>query len=232
MITIRRTAMACVGGLLLMCAPVRAALITFEFSGSFGSSGVGVGIPDGAQFFGSYTFSDMAGPGSGFYEHESSELRISSGGSTIFDSLITLRQLGGIRVVPGTPAMNGDPPISDQYSFLHNPQETVDWPVGLSTVTNWGFELGESDGSVFTSDALPLTPPPLSRFDFLSFALLIDGINCQGQPQDASCRVAGTLASLTAANGSTVPEPGSILLVLSSVGLALLFARRRRANAC
>ncbi len=82
--------------------------------------------------------------------------------------------------------------------------------------------LQDFSGTVFNSDALPLTPPLLSAFAnaALGLDLLIDGNTVQ---------ILGQLSSLTCSAGcggplETVPEPATLLLVAP----ALAFLARRR----
>lgn len=112
---------------------------------------------------------------------------------------------------------------TDSYRFLSSVMQQGAPPLEQSPLV---MAIGELVGPspIFTSDALPLSPPSLTsftsrRFDFLAF-------NCDTCGEIVGFDVTGELTSLT-----PIPEPTTLLLwgtTAAGVGLAAQWRQRRR----
>ena len=189
---------------LVFSGVAHATIITFDFEarvtavGQVNSFG-GTSVND--VFSGSFTFdSTAAGPG-GLYSF--------SGGPPI--GLTT--QVGNRNVVTTALSIevrnsSGD----DRYR--------VDASVGSGqSEVDFFFVLFDSDGSVFSDESLPLTPPSLAGFE------INRGEIKESQPTTLNPLTVFTITSLTL---HTVPEPSSGLLLGAAVLVASVpFGRRR-----
>jgi hypothetical protein len=190
-------------------APVAVAVpITFSFTGIVTNvdSPLAVEFSLGESVVGSYTFEsttadiDPGDPTTGHYDNAITAFTATFGG----DYTVTQGLDNDIFVADGLPG-------NDVYSlFLTNP--TAPTVAGLS-LGALSIGLIDTDSSVFSSDALPLTPPNLSDFEIDSSGTIYLG--SPNQTMDFQ------LTSLT-----LVPEPTT--LALATLGLVGIGYRRRK----
>jgi len=197
-------------GVAALCSQAWSAPVTFQFTGTVLQVPVDdiyMDIANGAAIQGSFTFDSaaldlIAGPESGSYTSIGLPYGMTvTVGAHLFSTSDSLNV--GI----------SDFFLSDMYTVL-----ALNAGAGLTLE----LFLSDSSGSVFASDALPLTPPSLAAFQVVNFSLhqVVDFLEVQ---------VDGQLDSLTCSQGcgaaSPVPEPGTALLGL---GGALLILLRRK----
>ena len=199
----------------LSAAAADAAPLTFAYTGTVTS--VAALDPEnpfptepdfGTPFSGTFTFDSAAAdavpgdPATGVYA--------STGGS--FG--LTL-ELGGLTFGYGGVTVS----VTDGYdSFGFGGDEYLfGFAAGASTLIS--ARITDFAGTMFSGDALPLTPPSLSgRFSTFLFSDIVDGNQVE---------LAGSLTSLTAV--ATVPEPSTLLLLFAALG-GVSAARRARHN--
>lgn len=205
-----------------LAAPVHARLITFAFEGVVTSIS---GEPhdyfpaadDGVPVSGTYTFESTTpdtnpDPNRGQYDHAVKQI--------VF-------RVGPDALVIG-------PPFNAGISVANQPFGPIDdeeYSVFATTDIGGSFSIFEiqlfnvdSDGAL-TSDALPLTPPDISKFDFRRILLNV-GASDFAPGEAPSFVIDAALTSLTLVPAE-VPEPAMPALV--GLGLLLINARRRRA---
>ena len=209
-------------GLLTGPQQANALPITFEFSGTVTTVNPALAgvFSVGQSFSGSYTFESTAPDADGTavfgtYENVSAFTFNYGGGAYVGSTAPGVGSQSG-RITVG----NDEPAVlfPDTYRVLaFEAIETVNGPdIGAFSVVAALLFMGDPTGTAFGSDALPLTPPPLSGFTVSEFSL---GFN-NGQVDVA---VLGTITSF-----NQVPEPATLALFgigLAGLGLA---ARRRR----
>jgi hypothetical protein len=207
----------------LLCAwalggqPAAANSITFGFTGTITQvpaldpvSPFPDPIDFGTPFSGTYTFDStaadaIADPSAGSFA--------SPGGS------FTLTLSGLSLTFAGPSIVTIDSPGFDFYSALYSENPSNDNPTGvLLSIT-----LQDLLGLALSSDALPLTPPPLAMFQLSNSFFFTDTIDGN------QVEVGGDLTSLTCIEGCsrTVPEPTTWTLLLLAALLCAMFARRR-----
>lgn len=205
-------------------APVQAELITFEFEGVVTGfqNEAPVYFPDisiGAIFSGSYTFESTTpdvepSPNVGLYGNAMTRLVYRIGADEIvFGSPEFPLEGSGINV--GDDAGAG----GEHYSAY-----------GLSLLSDsilfFLLTLEDSNGNVFSSDALPLTPPDINQFDTRRVTL-------RAAPPELALFefpqlfIEGELTSFRLAD-TEIPEPATPVLVAMGF-LAAAFGRRRAA---
>ena len=174
--------------------------VTFSFTGSvtddpFGLSSLGAPISGSYIFDSAATDAIPADPASASYP--------SIGASFGFSATVD----GTPYAVSGTLGIGILNAFVDQYL-----------PVADDGTLSLGLFFEDATASAFSTDALPLAPPPIADFAFRQFRLF-----------SADAEFLGTVDTLvcTAGCGSAVPEPGTLLLLLGA-GLAGLGLRRRR----
>ncbi len=192
-----------------ICASApNAAPLTFTFSGTlFQVDGTPpAGIEAGAPFTVTYTFDSSAtdaafDPAYGLYYSVGAPygLTVDVGGTTVFSS-------DNVRITVGDASFPTSEDTYDVYSAG-----------GLTQVQ---LHLSDVSETAFSSDDLPLSPPPLADFDFIGFHYaeylsLTPGI--------LSFSAHGATESFT--ESAAVPAPGTIALL--SIGLAGAAAWRR-----
>jgi hypothetical protein len=198
-------------------APCAAAPVTFDFTGSVTqtmfdpSDPFAGGISFGTTFSGSYTFETTATDGIPF---------ASNGSYNAFGAPYQFTvSIGGGFTFSTSDAVNigvGNGP-ADQYSVL----ACAGGPFCFGSTA--AIFLEDLDGTVFASDALPLTAPALSAFETALFTF-------RGFVNDNQVEIIGALDSLVCSAGcepvgTPIPEPGTLMLVASA--LAALRVRRR-----
>lgn len=221
--------------LLTPAVPARAAIITYEFEAQVSlvvdpGNLLGSGITPGTTFTGRYVF-DSATP--------------DQNGSPTIGTYRALTPPSGISMDVGGFTFATDPanvstlievdnqPNRDAYlfrSFTHLPISQTLKPFSIS------LQLDDLTGTAFNSDALPLVPPNLALFTQF-FGLTVEGGRIGANEADPDFIFRSTLLSLrevpTAPDAPEVPEPGTLLLMMTGgVGLVSRLGRRRpRASA-
>jgi hypothetical protein len=205
----------CVATLFFLLRSANASIVTFDFSGTVSQVPVDEvfgDIADGTVFSGSFSFDTSTPdllPGD------------PATGSFIVSLPAEMTVLIGTHMFSASDSLNIGVLNSfvDQYSVLAS---------GLSGDLTMELFLQDNSGTVFTSDGLPLSPPPMDSFTQKDFHL--DEIFPAGELQ-----VDGQLTALT---GPTVPEPspggltlaGSFALLLLSNGLRASEARKKQSK--
>jgi hypothetical protein len=188
-----------------------AALITFEFEGIVNSVD--------PELAGTYNTTQTL---SGTYTFDSDAADIDGGTNGAYDITSLTFSLGGNTYTSTAGLINvADDNPTDRYGL--NAVSFSGPSVGAFAPERFGFILQSTSTSVFTSDALPLTPPDLTNFDVLnqwSFRYIKTG-----DTQFAGVRGLGTAGLTKLAKISDgpapVPEPSTLLLLGSGlVGLA------------
>ncbi|MFQ5425006.1 MAG: hypothetical protein ACE5F9_13645 [Phycisphaerae bacterium] len=178
---------------------VSGGLITFPFSGDFSAPTDFNGLNAATTFSGAYTFESLTpdglpgDPTFGDYAAVTS-FSLNIGAFTFSSASISF---GGITVIDSVP---------DDYEVTLSGANVVGDIVDASLL------FSDIDGTVFSSDALPLTPPNLTLFESAVFAATITPSG------EFSRSVQGTITSV-------LPEPATLSLLLALVPVA---ARRRR----
>jgi len=199
-------------------APCVAAPITFDFTGSvtqatFDPNDPFAGaISFGTAFSGSYTFESTATDNIPFP---------SNGSYTSFGAPYLFTVTIGAFTFSTSDVLNvstGDGP-TDQYSVL----ACAGGPFCFGSSASLFLE--DLDGAVFAGDALPFPAPPLSAFEVALFTFrgFVDGnqVEILGQLDSLACSAGcGPV-------GEPVAEPGTLILVGSTVLGALRLRRRR-----
>ena len=186
--------------LFLACFGARAFAtpVTFGFTGSVTDDPFGLSS-FGAPISGSYTFDSTA-----------TDAIAADPASASYPS--TGAGFGFSATVDGTPyAVSGTLSIGILNAFVDQYLPTAD--DGTLTL---GLFFEDATASAFFSDALPLAPPPLADFAFRQFRLF-----------GTDVEFLGTVDTLVCGASCSVPEPGTLLLLLGA-GLAGLASRRRR----
>jgi hypothetical protein len=175
--------------------------VTFSFTGSVTDDPFGLSS-FGAPISGNYTFDSAAvdtigGGTSASYP--------STGAGFDFNTTVD----GTPYSVSGTVTVNILNAFEDQYGVIAD-----------DGALNLQIFFSDTSGTAFSSVALPLLPPPTGDFAFRQFRLFGTDVEFLGTVDTLVC-TAGCDGG-----GGTVPEPGTLLLLLGA-GLAG-FARRRR----
>jgi len=220
--------------------PALAAPITFDFSGTItafptvppdpfgGTICDGTNCSPASTFTGSYTFNSaapntIASTTQGSYQQAGSPfgLSVTIGGHLFSTSdflAINTQHTAGFFDFYGVLACTsslGPPSCSTPV--------TADGDLSVS------LAFSDPTGTALGTNALPLSPPDLTKFANESFMLLTQ---VSGNPVELD----GNITSLTCATGcvTTVPEPATLLLVgagLSSLGI-LGWCKRRHSHNC
>ncbi|MGB2985012.1 MAG: hypothetical protein WBE26_03940, partial [Phycisphaerae bacterium] len=191
--------------LMALVGTARASPVTFEFAGEITSvedlTGVlGGAVSVGSLFSGSYTFESTTGPtspGGGFY---ADAITAVSGQVGDLDFLGPLEFNNFLLIADDVPESG-----SDQYLV----RAAVEL---LGEITGFSMTFVDSTGTIFSSSALPLFPPPLELFDSSEFKL------------SASSETFILIGEVTA----LVPEPAT--LVLLSIGVSIIAKGRPLPN--
>ena len=211
--------------------PAYAALVTYDFAGSFGPPAALRPIPgvaEGDPFSGTFVFDgdvlvggtlnvpnvpDPDPPGSGTPGFFSGPVTATS--ETSGSSFVTVS--------------DGDGSIgeSDSLFIQLKPTVPVPWPLGSGggSITFWSILLTDSDGSVFPGNSFPSSAPDFTAWDETSFSMFREGSGCG----DTNCSASGTLTSFQIRGSSSIPEPGSLELLLLALGVGVWSASRKRA---
>ncbi len=198
-------------GLLFVAMPSQAANVPFNFSGSvaevhggvFTAGGSGVnGFGSALPVSGSFTFNSATAdvlPGDpmwGLYANPIQNMTVKVGNYTATFS-------------PGSSVMQviNNPGLGDTFKVTLNGFTSSPATVNGLTPTTFEMELVNPNGSVFSNDHLPTTPPSLSSFASNQWRLVFSGVGN---------RVQGALTSL-------VPLPAAVWLfgagLIALVGL-------------
>ena len=192
-----------------------AAPITVDFTGvltsSFGT------LTSGDSFSGSYTFDPSVSARAG-----------STPSFAVFDNLLDASLTIGTfsaTVGPGAglPEIQQDNVAgADRYALgAGNPVGSSQ--IGGLDISSFGFRLDDTSGTAITDALALLSSPSLSSFTSNTF-LIFFGDPTSTDPNGFAV-VTGALETLSVRN-STVPEPGSLLL-LGAAAVSSRFARRR-----
>lgn len=189
-----------------------AANITVNFTGALTSS-FGT-LTSGDSFSGSYTFdSSVAATGSSSFAVF----------NNLLDASLTVGSFSAL-VGPGIglPEIQQDDVAgADRYALLaRNPVGSSQ--IGGLDISAFGFRLDDPAGTAITDALTLLSPPSLSSFTSNTF-LIFFGDPTSTVPGGFQV-VTGALETLTVGD-STVPEPGSLLL-LGAAAVSSRFARR------
>jgi PEP-CTERM motif len=182
--------------------------VTWEFNGEIrdfvdADRILGGAINVGTPFSGSFTFetttpeSDPDSARSGVYDGAVTAISGQIGGSPFFQP----DEFGSGIVVRSSSSVGGE---NDDFALW---AEDINFPA-FGSVFRFSFFIADIDGTVFTSDSLPLIPPTLTESNS-GMTFTIDG---------GRTAMDGRLTTL-------VPEPGSLALL--ALG-AIAIARRRR----
>ena len=205
-----------------IAAPCSGAIITFDFSGTvqFNSPALASQFPVGQPITGSFNYNTTAvdtvpSPNEARYP-------LTSNISVTFGSTYTATgTLGETNV-------GNDISGSDSFQVLaaNSPGRgaVVAPPIGVLVAGALLVSLLDSDGTVFSSDAIP-TSLSLAPFEFKSVDLIFD----DSDPRTLEESVRATITSLTQQVPAQVPEPFSLALVGTAFA-ALAVARRRSAR--
>jgi PEP-CTERM motif len=194
---------------LLTTLPAVSAPVTFTFAGqlSFVSPALSSAFNIGDSFAGSFTFesvtADMSPLSPNLGEYAPAITFSISVGALSFSS-----PSPNARIT----VQNGSPDIYDVHG------ELTTGNAGF-VPSFWEFVIWDFDGTMLNSDALPLTPLPLSLaeiFDLELFFAVPAGI------------MGGNLSSFELA-AAPVPEPETYALVLAGLGILGFVATRRKA---
>ena len=203
---VKHSAEVVVLALSLYASGLVAAPITFSFTGKVTHSFFEPSLI-GAPITGAYTFDSAAvdaipAPDTGSYISLGPMLGLTANvGGSVYTSSGSLK----------ADVLNA---LTDQYRIT------------ASEFVTLGLFFEDSTGSVFSADALPLTPPPLSSFDFAQFSVLHLGFDLRGTVDTLVCTAGCDGASEP---GGRVLEPRSLALL--GIGLAVLAISRRRTKA-
>ena len=196
-----------IGGGLVLClacftTSATSAPITFGFTGSVTDDPFGLSS-FGAPISGNYTFDSAAADA------------IADPASASYTS--TGAAFGFSATVDGTPyAVSGNLNIGILNAFVDQYLVTaVDGALSLALF------LQDDTATAFSSDALPLVPPPIADFAFRQFRLFGSDVEFLGTVDTLAC-----IAGCDGNGGGTVPEPGTLLLLVGAA-LSGLVARRR-----
>lgn len=203
--------------------PVRAAPVTFYFSGEIttvtATLGTARGFNPGQPFFGAYTFDaatpDVASsPSTGIYRGLTS-FSVTIAGQAI----VPPQQPTGLS--DGIFVFNNEGAIRDRYSVsgLGTGPEVAGWQFRQMSVL-----LADPSQSAFSDDALPSIPPSLSAFAERSASFAFTNRDALGNVLGFGS-VNGRLTSL-----SLVPVPPTVLLF--GTGVTLLAALRAAGRRC
>ena len=215
-----------VGTLLAFCgsAPAEAALVSYNFSGAITTASdplASFGISPGDTFAGSFTYDTSlsvvsSGPGNVLYEQPvpiaPSALSVTVNGVqyAAANSSAPLR----IQVT------NNAGGLQDQFVYHTVFAGSLVQPLsGSYPFSNMALSLHDSSGTVFSSTAIP------SSLDLTDFDVAMFSINLSqdlGDPASETLFL-GTITWLT-----SVPEPGSLMLMLTALPLIGLARRRLR----
>ena len=201
----RNPLITCASVVLGVLGPVRPASgypVTWEFAGEITSVRdddglLGEAVPVGSPFSGSYTFestTEPTSPGGGFYD----DALITASGTVGEVGFVGFVGFSNFLLVANVEPGSG----SDHYQVL-TPVEL------LGEVAGFWLTLEDSTGTVFSSNALPVSPPRLEYFDPSEFRL---------SANSEAFVVTGEITAL-------VPEPGTLLLLLLG---ALVMRNRQR----
>jgi len=200
--------------------PASAVPLTFVYEGIIDDLGAGAGNPAFTPFLGEtlrleYTFESTTtdsdiDPTQGTYTDPTGQLTVTAGPNTY--------TLGGAALVVSV--RDNFLSIFDQYSVGSSNAEVTGPLLGASDNVVFAFRLQDSTQTVFSSDALLLTPPDPADFNGIFFRLTF---------KDADDNTVGTLL---ATNFTIVPEPSSMFVCVSLLVGGGLFAKRslRRAG--
>jgi len=198
MIAMLLRAAGCLVGLLILAAPVRAAIITtIEFEGTLTNTNM-PGIAFGGDFEGSFRFenSSFISAGLAFAPLASppgpSLALVGLGPGDTFLVVVT--------VTPGT----GVDPASVEIKLNLDLDPGLPWP-GDGNVTSWSILFGSSD--------------------LASSLFELRGDGCS---QGEGCVADGVLTAVSASQSQSVPEPASLPLLISTLFIGLWLSGRGR----
>lgn len=196
-----------------LSAPAKAAPVTFLFGGQVTGSEISAAANVGDILSGSLTFDSSA---IDFHPAD-------PGRAAYFPAVTNLTVDTGSYVGAGS---SGSVSINDNFSVspfdrFQARATAISESVGVFTPVTFVVELFDTTASMFSSDALPLTPPSLIDLTYATVSMqFFDNI------RSTFASITAQLDTLTAANGSSVPAPAASALLI--VGLALVGLRRKR----
>ncbi|MFV2065714.1 MAG: PEP-CTERM sorting domain-containing protein [Pirellulales bacterium] len=202
--------------------PTQAALVSYNFAGAITTASdplASFGIVTGDPFTGSFTYDTSlgivsSGPGNVLYEQPAPiapltfSVTVNGVQYAAANSSAPLR----IQVTDNSGGLNDQFVVHTVYtgSLVH--------PLsGSYPFSNMALSLRDSSATIFSSTAIP-SSLDLNDFDLVGFSLNLS--QNLGDPASETLFL-GTITSLTA-----VPEPGSLMLMLTAISLIRLSRRR------
>lgn len=202
-------------------SPAQAALVSYNFAGAITTASdplVNFGIVVGNPLAGSFTYDTSlgvvsSGPGNVVYE-QSAPLTFSVTVNGVQYSAANSSAPLRVQVTDNSGGLN------DQFVFHTVFAGSLVHPLsGSYPFSNMALSLHDSSATVFSSTAIP-SSLDLNDFDIAGFSLNLS--QALGEPESETLFL-GSITSLT-----PVPEPGSLVLLLTALPLMIRLSRRRR----